>query len=237
MTPEPHYANYTLAELLDVQGNIDKDRFPNRAAKVDAEIQKRIAAGEKPEKQDPFHHYKEDDQEDEDSLEFLLDFQGEEKQAFRKFFITMIVVVHLIAGGYIYHQLRIPEYAALPQYLINVEKTQCLKMGSKDHRYYDFVVHSWGYKFYAIDIRQSLCSRLQRETPKDIDLKIWHQDGVIFHMMVGDKVLLSHQYLRSNYRGNRISRLTGWYMLPLLFWILMFKSVVNAIRPGTFIAD
>lgn len=149
----------------------------------------------------------------------------------------MVIVVHVIAGGYIYHQSSVPEYGALPQYLINVEKTQCLKMGSRKQPYYDFVVHSWGYKFYAIDIRQSLCSRLEREIPKDIDLKIWHQDGVIFHMMADDKVLLSHKYLRSNYRGNRISQLTGWYMLPLLFWILMFKSVVNAIRPGTFIGD
>ncbi|BDX04512.1 hypothetical protein [Planctobacterium marinum] len=233
MTPEPHYASYNLAELLEVQENIDKERFPNRAAKVDDEIQKRLAAGEKPDYEASSHQH----DEERDSVEFLLDFQGEEQQPLRKFFLASIAIIHIIIGGLIYDRLNLPEYQSLPQYLINVEKTQCLKMGSRDHRYYDFVVLSWGYKFYAIDVNQNLCTKLYRNIEKETDLKIWHQDGVIFHMMAGDKVLLSQQYLRNNYRSNQVEHLLSWYMIPLLFWVLMFKSVVNAIRPGTFIAE
>ncbi|MCC2606405.1 hypothetical protein [Planctobacterium marinum] len=230
MSNEPHYARYSLAELLEVKENIDRDKFPNRAEKVDAEIQKRLDAGEKPEQFET-----QDDEVDEESSEaFILDFQGAERQTFRKFFLGSVVLLHLLLAGFISHKLHIPEIDSLPQYLINVETTRCQKMGSREYPYYDFVVHSWGHQFYAVDIKGQLCMRLQRDIPKDADLKIWHDNGVIFHMTLNDKVLLSQQYLRSNYRGNRLEQLKAWWMLPLLFWVLMFKSVVNAIRPGTF---
>lgn len=231
MTPEPHYARYSLAELLEVKENIDKDRFPNRAEKVDAEIQKRLDAGEK------LQQFETQDDEEDSSEAFILDFQGEEKKPFRIFFLSTVVLLHILAGGFIYNKLSIPTLASLPQYLINVEKTQCQKMGSREYPYYDFVVHSWGHQFYAVDIKGHLCMRLQRDIPKDADLKIWHDNGVIFQMMLNDKMLLSQQYLRSNYRSNRMEQLRVWWMLPIFFWLLMFKSIVNAIKPGTFIKD
>ncbi|VEE60455.1 Uncharacterised protein [Shewanella putrefaciens] len=34
----PNYDNYTLDELIDVQRNINRDKYPDRAAVVDALI-------------------------------------------------------------------------------------------------------------------------------------------------------------------------------------------------------
>ncbi|MBK5260380.1 MAG: hypothetical protein JJE51_12355 [Thermoanaerobaculia bacterium] len=41
------YSKYTLDQLRDVHRHISRSQFPERAASVDAELSRRIAAGEK----------------------------------------------------------------------------------------------------------------------------------------------------------------------------------------------
>jgi hypothetical protein len=233
MEKDPPYENYSLAELLEVQENIDRDKHPKRAAKVDTEIVRRHKNGEKIKKQ--YDLDDDEDDEDDESNELILDFQGDGRQTLRWLFLATVILLHIGAIGWISHQLSIPKHTDLPDYLINVERARCSSKGSGDTRYYDFVVQSYGYQFYAVDIRRSLCHNLAKSIEQGSDVKIWHLDGIIFHMEQDDKVLISHNYLRSNYRGNRMSHLDHWVAIALIFWAVFFKSFINALRPGTFV--
>ena len=233
MESSPHYASYSLEELLEVQNNIDRDKYPNRAEKVDAEILKRKQAGETVSPQ--FRSYVEDHPEDSDSdLELLLDFQHPQQQMMRGLFLTAVIIVNLVILGTFYQKLHVPHYQSFPEYLIKVEKAHCHINRYDGNKYYDFIIQSYGYQFYAIDLKPHLCKTLPKRIAALSDVKIWHDSGVIFHMTQGDKVLLSHDYLAHNYSSNRMSHLMPWFFLYGIAWIIMFKSVANAISPGTF---
>lgn len=235
MENEPQYAKYSLQELLEVKHSIDRDKYPNRAAKVDEEIEKRK---ENSEKIEDIESLWEDNEDDDDELNGIIwDFQEPEKQPLRWLFISTVILVHVLVIGYLVRQAAIPEYTELPEYLINVEAAKCIKAGTRDNRYYEFMIRSWGHNFYAVDIQKSLCDRLAKTIPKKADVKIWHLNGVIFHMTLSDKVILSHQYLRHRYRSNRLSHQHHWIPIALVFWALFAQSFVNAIRPGTFIQE
>lgn len=233
MEKDPHYGSYSTIELLEVQQNIDRDKFPSRAAQVDAELEQREKNGEdihaentKYDEHKNIFHYMD---EEEAGFELILDFQGNENILFRRLFICVLIAVHVFVFGMIWSKTSIPEYQELPDYLINVENVRCVTRGHND-----LIIESYGYNFYAVDIRRSLCRKLARIIPKESDVKIWHLDGIIFHLTLDDDVLLSHEYLRNHYRSNRIERQKGWFVFLFIFWIFFFKSAINAIWPGTF---
>lgn len=234
MEKEPHYSTYSLVELLQVQQSINRSKYPNRAAKVDEEIERRKQNGETVKEQIDIWEEEDDDEEFEG---FIWDFQEPEKQTLRWLFLSTVIFLHVLVIGYLWREASIPEYTELPVYLINVEAPQCKARGPRDNRYYELVIKSWGYNFYAVDIRKSLCQKLVKTIPKDADVKIWHLDGIIFHMTLDDKVMISHHYMRSRYRSNRLSHQHHWIPITIVFWVLFIKSFVNAISPGTFIKD
>ena len=73
-----------MTELLHVQETLDREKFPERAKIVDAEIQRRINAGEKIE--EPYSA-----EEEEASYELIIDFHKGEKTTHRQLFIGAVL--------------------------------------------------------------------------------------------------------------------------------------------------
>ena len=230
MNTDPHYSRYTNAELLDVKQHIDRDKHPNRAAKVDAELAKRRQQGRISDEERSVSA----DDTSEERWELLLDFQEPEQQIKRWLFIIAFIALHLLVLSHIYRQTTVPDYQTLPEYLINVENAQCRVVNNDGHRYYDLFVKSYGHQFVAVDIRRNLCQKLAREIPTQVDVKIRHLDGVIFNLSLNDTPLLSYRYLSEHYRDNRLEHYQHWLFFALVFWSWVYKSIINALRPGTF---
>ena len=226
------YSKCTLDELLDVNDNIDKQQYPERYQQLTDEIARRRAAGEVAECEAGIPEWEDDE------FDVFIEFSEEAPTRYRILFITIFCLVNIVFLAYVLPKYHVAELVDVHEYSTTVHGIQCRSSEVIDEgtgeAFYDLDIRSFEDNFYAVDLGASKCHRLAQYLKVGEDIAIWHQAGLILQLKDANQTLLSYQYMKPKIRDFQTSYLLYYWLGLALFWMKCFKSLVNAISPGTF---
>ncbi|MBO9491185.1 hypothetical protein J7384_12505 [Endozoicomonas sp. G2_1] len=235
------YTKYSLEELFDVAQHIDAEQFPERKAQLDAEILRRQNSEEWREFEQASES--DDDYWEQDSDDFVIEFNSEQK-SLRWSFIGVIAVVIMFLSYKAFRIYQIPSLNELHQYQSYIENARCLttieidEETDKQYYHYDLKLVSFEQSFFAINLPERQCKTLAKKLNRFQLVNIWHQEGLIYQLEdKKQKTLLNYEIMSVRIKNWRVSE-----ALPYTFFILVVlgffgKSIANAAMPGTFVRD
>jgi hypothetical protein len=236
-----NYSNYTLDELFDVNANIDKDKYPERYKQLCEEIQRRKESGEFERKVKEIEEQEED--EDDDENEFIIEFSSDGKGTNRKLFILGFVLINVVVLAFVLPKYIVSDLANIHEYSTEVDFIECHKEEviddetDKVYTYFDLNVGSYQDSFSAVGIGEGKCKNLARSIKVGANVSIWHEDGLIHQLKSKDKMLLPYFYMEPKVRELRTDDASLYWFGLLALWVMLFKSVTNAVVPGTFTSN
>lgn len=232
-----NYSNYTLDELFDVNESIDRDKYPDRYKQLCEEIQRRKKSGEF-----ETRSQKIEDLED-DENEFIIEFSSEGKGTNRKLFISAFVLINIVVLAFVLPKYIVSDISNVHQYSTEIDFIECHKEEviddetDKVYTYFDLNISSYQDTFSAVGINESKCKKLARDLKVGSNISIWHEEGLIHQLKSRGSMLLSYSYMKPKVRDIRTNDV-NWYWFGLLaLWVMLFKSLVNAVVPGTFTSN
>ena len=232
-----NYSNYTLDELFDVNQNIDKDKYPERYKQLCEEIQRRKESGEFERKIQEI-----EDQED-DKNEFIIEFSSEGKGTNRKLFIIGFVLINLVVLAFVLPKYIVSDLANIHEFSTEVDFIECHKEEviddetDKVYIFFDLNITSYQDIFSAVGIGEGKCKNLAKSIKVGSNISIWHEYGLIHQIKSKDKMLLPYVYMESKVRELRTDNASLYWFGLLALWVMLFKSVTNAVVPGTFTSN
>jgi hypothetical protein len=232
-----NYSNYTLDELFDVNENIDKDKYPDRYKQLCEEIQRRKESGEFERK------VQETEDEDDNENEFIIEFSSEGKGTNRKLFILGFILINVVVLALVLPKYIISDLANIHEYSTEVDFIECHKEEviddetDKVYKYFDLNIGSGQDTFSAVGIGEGKCKNLARSLKVGTNISVWHEDGLIHQIKSKDKMLLPYVYMESKVRELRTDDANLYWFGLLALWVVLFKSVANAVVPGTFTSN
>jgi hypothetical protein len=232
-----NYSNYTLDELFDVNENIDKDKYPDRYKQLCEEIQRRKESGEFERK------VQETEDEDDNENEFIIEFSSEGKGTNRKLFILGFILINVVVLALVLPKYIISDLANIHEYSTEVDFIECHKEEviddetDKVYKYFDLNIGSGQDTFSAVGIGEGKCKNLARSLKVGTNISVWHEDGLIHQIKSKDKMLLPYVYMESKVRELRTDDANLYWFGLLALWVMLFKSVTNAVVPGTFTSN
>lgn len=235
-----NYSNYTLDELLDVNENIDKDEYPERYKQLYEEIQRRKESDEFVRKVQEIE--KQQDEED-DKNEFIIEFSSEGKGTSRKLFILGFILINVVVLALVLPKYIVSDLTNIHEYSTEINFIECYKEEVIDdetdeiYTYFDLNIGTYQDTFSAIGIGEGKCKNLARSLKVGTNVSIWHEGGLIHQLKTQDKMLLSYAYMESKVRELRTDDASSYWFGLVFFWVILFKSVANAVSPGTFISN
>ena len=235
-----NYANYTLDELFDVNESIDRDQHPARYKQLCEEIQRRKESGEF-EKRSQEIEAQEDDHDEEN--EFIIEFSSEGKGTKRKLFISAFVLINIIVLAFLLPKYIVSDISDIHEYSTEIDSIECHKEEvidddtDKVYTYFDLNIESYQDTFSAVGIGEGKCKNLARDLTVGTNLSIWHEGGLIHQLKSQDSMLLSYSYMKPKVREIRTTDLYLYWFGLLVLWFMLFKSLANAIVPGTFTSN
>jgi hypothetical protein len=234
-----NYSNYTLDELLDVDENIDRDKYPDRYKQLSEELLRRKQNGEFEQKALQTEKLAKESRED----EFIIEFAPEAKGTNRQLFICIFILINVAVLAFVLPKYWVSDLSDIHQYTTNISSIVCYKeevTNSKTQKvttYFDLNIGSFQDSFSAVGLNGSKCRTLARDLAPGTAVSIWHQDGLIHQMKSKEIMLLSYDYMKPRVRDIRTENVIFYWFGLLALWMLLFKSLVNAFRPGTFTAN
>jgi len=237
-----NYSNYTLDELFDVNENIDKDKYPERYKQLCEEIKCRKESDEFQRKAQKIEEPEvEDEEEDEDERNaFIIEFSSEGKGTNRKLFILGIILINVVVLALVLPKYMVSDLAKIHEYSTEIDFIECHKdevidnETDKVYQYFDLNIGSYQDTFSAINIGEGKCKNLARSLKLGTKVSIWHEDGLIHQLQTQDKMLLPYDYMKSKVRELRTGNASFYWFGLAVFWAILFKSVANAVFPGTY---
>jgi len=234
-----NYSNYTVDELLEVDERIDKDKHPQLYKKLCDEIQRRKENGEFEEKKQEL-----DDENIHSSfnLEYIIEFSKEGSGKTRKIFILMFTLINIISLSFLIPKYIVPDLSSTHKYLTKIDSIECdtreiVNSETDDvYEYSDLNLTSYQDNFYAIGISRKKCKVLSNNLTVGSDVFIWHDNGLIYQLKFNNETLLSYNYMKPRILQLKTDDVLLYSMYLIAFWGLFFKSLVNAISPGTFVS-
>ncbi|QYJ81283.1 hypothetical protein [Shewanella aegiceratis] len=227
------YSKCTLDELLDVNDNIDKEQYPDRYQQLTDEIKRRRAAGEVASSRQGPPDWLYDDEDD-----VFIEFASDGPKGSRYLFIFLFFMVNLIFLAYVLPKYHVAELADVHEYSTTIDAIQCRSSEVIDEEtggtFYDLEITSFQDNFYAVNIGASKCHRLAQSLKVGEKIAIWHEAGLILQLKAANKTLLPYKYMKPKVRQFQTSYLIYFWFGLLIFWGGLFKSLVNALVPGTF---
>ena len=235
-----NYSNYTLDELFDVNENIDKDQYPGRYKQLCEEIQRRKETGEFEQK---VQEIEEQEAEDDDENEFIIEFSAEGNGKNRKLFILGFILVNVIVLAFVLPKYIVSDLANIHEYSTEIDFVECHKEEviddetDKVYTYFDLNIGSYKDTFSAIGIGEGKCKNLARKLKVGTNVSIWHEGGLIHQLKSQDNMLLPYIYMEPKVRELRTDDANLYWFGLLALWLMLFKSVANAVVPGTFTSN
>lgn len=234
------YSRYTVDELLDVHENIDRESYPDRFQALCEEIQRRKDNGEYEKRLEEIAEYEEDD---DNEADFIIEFSSEGSGTIRKVFIAIFMLLNVIILAVVIPKYKVPELQQIHEYATEVGTVECKieqvvdDETDKIYTYYDLNVESYQSVFTAVDIDGKTCQSIEKYLQAGDSISIWHERGIIYQLKAQNRVLLSYKYMKPRVRELNTYDAHMYWIGLLFLWGVLFKSLVNAIVPGTFISQ
>ncbi len=235
------YSKLTTDELWDVHENIDKERYPERYADLLKEIQKRNRSSAVNPNQGtkPSRHLIGDDEDDET---FVIEFSSTGSKVPRILFISGFLALNVIFFAIQLPKLFVTSLDDVHMYSMELSSVECKKdivydEEDRAYTYFDLHIDDFEDRFSALGINEYKCRQLALSLSQGQTVSIWHKDGLIYQLYSGNSPLLTYGYLKPKIRSMQTEGLWLFWMILLFIWIFLFKSLVNAIVPGTFRKD
>lgn len=231
------YTKYTVPELLDVNENIDAEQFPERYNLLQEEIERRKTNKEFYQQ---IEEYDENEDNDFEANEIIIEFSSEDRS--RKLFIGAFFLINLAVLAYMLPKYIVTDISDVHEYATEIDFIECREIDVINNEtdevstYFDLNMTSFGSQFSAISIDGGKCHKLAKELKVGSAVSIWHEDGLIHQLKYNDKMKLSYAYLKSKVRNFRTDDVDFYWFGLVFLWVALFKSLVNAIVPGTFLS-
>ena len=232
------YTKYTVDELLDVNENINKDKYPERYKQLCDEIQRRKDSGEFEKREQKIEELQ-DDVED----EIIIEFSPDGSATSRTIFVVGFFLINILFLAFVLSKYLVTDISYVHEYSTIIDFIECHKeeitysKSDKVDTYFDLKIGSFQDSFIAAGISESKCKILARDLTVGSKISIWHEAGLVFQLKSDNAMLLSYQYMKPKVQAVQTSSL-GFYWFGLLaLWLMFFKSLVNAFFPGTFTSD
>ena len=231
------YTKYTVPELLDVNENIDAEQFPERYNLLQEEIERRKTNKEFYQQ---IEEYDENEDNDFEANEIIIEFSSEDRS--RKLFIGAFFLINLAVLAYMLPKYIVTDISDVHEYATEIDFIECREIDVINNEtdevstYFDLNMTSFGSPFSAISIDGGKCHKLAKELKVGSTVSIWHEDGLIHQLKYNDKMKLSYAYLKSKVRNFRTGDVDFYWFGLVFLWVALFKSLVNAIVPGTFLS-
>lgn len=224
------YSKYTVAELLDVNENIDAGQFPQRHKLLQEEIERRKTSGE-------LRPQVEEYDDSDDNNEIIIEFSADGHS--RKLFIFGFLIVNLVILAYMIPKYIVTDIVDVHEYATEIDFIECREVDVVDNEtdevstYFDLNIIAFDRPFSAMDIGGRKCHKLASELKVGSEVSIWHEDGLIHQLKHNDRIKLSYAYLKAKVRNVRTNEIEFYWFGLFFLWAALFKSLVNAIVPGT----
>lgn len=225
------YSRYSLEDLLDVKENIDAGSYPERYNQLLVEIEKRKKArGPKFEVQKRHFWDRE-----EDDFEFIIEFKRDEK-VLRFGFIALIIAINVWIVSAHWPEYQPKVFDSLQANTVKLRYAECnthsYRVDGQRYRQHDlFVSDDTGY-FVAYDLSRSVCERIAK-TPTGEYFTVWHDEGIIYQLSENGTNRISYRTTKD--KLNRYNYDFFDYAVYLvILWLVVFKSFLNAVFPGSF---
>jgi len=235
-----NYSNYTLDELFDVNENIDKDMYPERYKQLCEEIQRRKQTSEFQRKK---QEIEEQEDEDEDEKEFIIEFSSEGKGTNRKLFIFAFTLINIVLLAFVLPKYVVSDLSNIHEYSTKIDFIECHKEEVIDdetdevYNYFDLNITSYQDTFSAVGIGEGKCKNLASELNVGANVSIWREGGLIHQLKSENSMLLPYVYMKPKIRGLRTDDANFYWFGLVALWFMLFKSVANAVVPGTFTSN
>jgi hypothetical protein len=235
-----NYSNYTLDELFDVNENIDREKYPERYKQLCEEIQRRKETGEFEQK---IQEFEEQEDDDDDENEFIIEFSAEENGKSRKLFFIGFILINVVVLAFVLPKYIVSDLANIHEYSTEIDFIECHKEEviddetDKVYTYFDLNIGSYQDTFSAVGIGEGKCKNVARSLKVGTNVSIWHENGLIHQLKTQDKMLLPYVYMESKVRELRTDDANFYWFGLVFIWAILFKSVVNAVVPGTFTSN
>lgn len=238
------YTTYSLKDLLETRRRIDAERYPENFDALVNEIERRRRCGNlHGSNTEHLSGYVDTDDEEDEADTLFVDFKSNGHKKRRCFVITAVLATSLCILALIGNEYWVTSLDNVRQYNTTVSDMRCVVTDIEDEetgkvrRYIDLELSSGADLFAAFDINHRMCQTIKQEYPSGSNIKVWHQDGVIYQLKSDDRMLLSYRLLKPRIRAFQTQN-TLYYIFGLFFiWLLCFKTFVNAVSPGTFTKD
>ncbi|KGJ95197.1 hypothetical protein [Colwellia psychrerythraea] len=235
-----NYSNYTLDELLDVNENINRDMYPERYKQLCEEIQRRKKNGEFERKA---QEIKEKEDEDDEENEFIIEFSSEGKGTNRKLFILVFILINMVVLAFVLPKYMVSDLSNIHEYSTEIDFIECHKEEVIDdetdevYTYFDLNIGSYQDTFSAVGIGEGKCKNLARDLKVGTNVSIWHEGGLIHQLKSKNSMLLPYAYMKSKVQDLRTGDANLYWFGLVALWFMLFKSVANAVVPGTFTSN
>ncbi|WDD99633.1 hypothetical protein [Thalassomonas actiniarum] len=230
------YSKYSSQDLLDVKENIDAEKYPERYQRLCAELELRHKNGELDQLED-------EDEDEDDEDDFFIEFSSEGKGAGRILFICAFVLANLAVLAFIIPKYIVTDIADMHKYNATIDFIECHKeeiLNEETERvttYFDLIIGVDQDAFSALSISAKRCKTIANNLSVGTEVSIWHEEGLIHQLASNNRTLLPYQYMKPKVRKLKADSVDIYWVGLLLLWVLSFKSLVNAVIPGTFTAD
>jgi hypothetical protein len=185
----------------------------------------------------------EQEDEDDDENEFIIEFSADGNGTSRKLFILGFILVNVVILAFVLPKYIVSDLANIHEYSTEIDFIECHKEEviddetDKVYTYFDLNIGSYQDTFSAVGISEGKCKNLARNIKVGTNVSIWHEGGLIHQLKSQDKLLLPYIYMKPKVRELRTND-ANFYWFGLVFvWVILFKSVANAVVPGTFTSN
>jgi len=235
-----NYSDYTLNELFDVNENIDKEQYPERYKQLCEEIQQRKDNGEFAE-----HAKKIKEQKDknDDKYEFIIEFSTEGPSTTRQLFLLTFFLINIVVLAFVIPQYIVSDLANIHEYSTEIDFIECHKEEVIDNEtdqvytYFDLNISAYQDTFSAVGIGEGKCKNIAKSLNVGSNVSIWHEAGLIHQLKSQDSILLPYDYMKSKVRELRTGNANVYWFGLIALWLVLFKSVINAVVPRTYTAN
>jgi len=224
--------NYTLDELF-----IDKEKYPERYQQLCDEIQRRKDRGGFEPKLKEIEA-----REDVDDWpnELIIEFSSQGREINRKLFILGFILINVVLLAFALPKYIVSDLSSVHEYSTVIDFVECHKDEVVDDEtdkvsaYFDLNIGSYQDIFSAVDIGTQKCKNLARDLNVGTTVSIWHDGGLIYQLKSDNGILLPYIYMKPKIRDLQTNDAMLYWFGVVALWFLLFKSVANAVVPGTF---
>ncbi|MDO6774320.1 hypothetical protein Q4591_03055 [Shewanella sp. 3_MG-2023] len=238
--PVIDYSTYTLEELLDVKENIDSMTYPERYQRLLAEIKIKQKIKVKTVKDEPevddWSFYWRNRQ-----FSIIIEFdKSAPTKRWRMGFILFMFFVNAAVLTWILPDYVVTELKELHQYTTEIDTVECRQDTVIDEEtdkvsyFYDIVINVYPVIFIAPNFSPQMCKYVAQEISKKQRVSIWQEDGLIHQLSSNNELILSYKFMRPKVKDFRTRNSIIYLIFLAMFNLIFFKSIINALTPGSF---